>query len=70
MINLLSKSPETYEKLLHKLDMLLDEQKHQRGDLATIKRQLHTIITSDKLQKQVDEYFEDEPEHIPDKGLE
>lgn len=67
MINLLSKSPETYEKLTHKLDILLTEQRHQRADLATIKRQLHTIINGMNLQKQVDEYFEDDTEDIPEK---
>ncbi len=61
MINLLSKSPETYEKLTHNLDILLTEQRHQRADLATIKRQLHTIINGANLQKQVDEYFDDTP---------
>ncbi len=66
MINLLSKSPETYEKLTHKLEILLTEQKCQRGDLATIKRQLHTLINRANLQKQVDDYFEDE-EDIPEK---
>ncbi len=60
MINLLSKSPETYEKLTLKIDMLLTEQRHQRGDLATIKRQLHTIISASNLQKQVDQYFDEE----------
>ncbi len=58
MINLLSKSPETYEKLTNKLDMLLSEQRHQRQDLSTIKRQLHTINNSLNLQEQVDRYFE------------
>ncbi len=58
MINLLSKSPETYEKLTNKLDMLLTEQRHQRMDLGTIKRQLHTINNSLNLQEQVDKYFE------------
>ncbi len=58
MINLLSKSPETFEKLNNQLKMLLTEQRHQRQDLATIKRQLHTIINSLNLQKQVDDYFE------------
>ncbi len=57
MINLLSKSPETYEKLLN---LVLNEQRHQRGDLATIKRQLHSIDNSLQLQKQVDDYFEDD----------
>ncbi len=62
MINLLSKSPETYEKLNHKLEIILTEQRHQRADLATIKRQLHTIINAANLQKQVDDYFEDSPQ--------
>ncbi len=66
MINLLSKSPETYEKLTHKLEILLTEQRHQRADLATIKRQLHTIINHLNLQKQVDDYFEDDTKDIPE----
>ncbi len=59
MNNIFSKSPETYEILSNQLKMLLDEQRHQRADLATIKRQLHTIINSANLQKQVDQYFEE-----------
>ncbi len=66
MINLLSKSPETYEKLNHLTQMLLTEQRHQRADLATIKRQLHTIINHLNLQKQVDDYFEDDTKDIPE----
>ncbi len=62
MINLLSKSPETYEKLNLKIDMILTEMRHQRSDLSTIKRQLHTLNNAFALQKQVDEYFEDSPE--------
>ncbi len=56
------KSPETLDNstITHKMMLLLNEQKHQRGDLATIKRQLHSIINSLALQKQVDEYFEDD----------
>ncbi len=59
MINLLSKSPETYEKLNTLIQMVLTEQRHQRGDLATIKRQLHTLITDENSQKQVDEFFDE-----------
>ncbi len=59
MINLLSKSPETYEKLAHQLVVILNEQRHQRADLATIKRQLHTIIIDLGIQKQVDTYFDE-----------
>ncbi len=66
MINLLSKSPETYEKLTHLTQMLLTEQRHQRADLATIKRQLHTIINHLNLQKQVDEFFDKDTENIPE----
>ncbi len=66
MINLLSKSPETYEKLNTSIQMLLTEQRHQRGDLATIKRQLHTLINRAQLQRQVDDYFEDRPKDIPE----
>ena len=58
MNNLFFKSPETYEKFFNKIDMLLSEQRHQRADLDTIKRQLHTLINMLKLQTQVDEYFE------------
>ncbi len=66
MFNYNFKSPETYVKLTNHLQMLLTEQRHQRADLATIKRQLHTIINGMNLQKQVDEYFED-TEDIPEK---
>ncbi len=66
MNNIFSKSPETYEILSHKLEMLLTEQKHQRADLATIKRQLHTLINSSELQKQVDDYFDDDQKDIPE----
>ncbi len=58
MTILFSKSPETYEKIIHTLDVLLNEQRHQRADLATVKRQLHTLLNLLKLQKQVDEYFD------------
>ncbi len=57
MNNLFFKSPETYKKLIQSLDLLLTEQRHQRGDLATIKRQLHTIISSGQLQDQAQNYF-------------
>ncbi len=66
MINLLSKSPETYEKLTFKIQMILTEQRHQRADLATIKRQLHTIINHLNLQKQVDDYFDEDTKDIPE----
>ncbi len=59
MNKFLFKSSETpdLQKLIRTLDMLLDEQRHQRGDLATIKRQLHTLISESNLQEQAQEYF-------------
>ncbi len=59
MNNLFFKSPETYKKFFNQLEMLLAEQRHQRADLATIKRQLHTIISDAGLQKQVNDYFDE-----------
>ncbi len=63
MNNLFSKSPETYEKFFN---MILLEQRHQRNDLATIKRQLHTLINDAKLQNTVDEYFSKDEEQAFD----
>ncbi len=62
-----TKSSETPDLsfIKHLTEMVLTEQRHQRADLATIKRQLHTIINSLNLQKEVDSYFEDK-EHIPE----
>ncbi len=66
MNNLFFKSHETYEKLINKLDMLLAEQRHQRSDLALIIRKQSIIYNALALQKQVDEYFdEDEKETSP-----
>ncbi len=67
MNNIFSKSPETYEILVQSLKRIENEQVHQRTDLATIKRQLHTLINSNALQKQVDEYFEEPPTELEDK---
>ncbi len=57
MNNLFFKSPETYKKLIQSLEFILDEQRHQRGDLATIKRQLHTLISESDLAGQATDYF-------------
>ncbi len=44
-----------------KLDLLLKEQQQQRMDLATILRLLNRLSNDFKLQKQVDEFFEETP---------
>ncbi len=63
-----TKSSETPDLFFikHLIDMVLDEQRHQRADLATIKRQLHQIISDTGLQKQVDSYFDKDKEDIPE----
>ncbi len=65
MNNIFSKSPETYEIFFNKLDMLLAEQRHQRADLSTIKRQLHSILEI-SLKSQSLDYYSKDKEDIPE----
>ncbi len=68
MKNFIFKSEADFHKIVfNKLDMLLDEQRHQRMDLTLIIRKLTKMEITSNLQKQVDEYFEDDkPESPPD----
>ncbi len=52
----------------NKLDMLLAEQRHQRSDLSLLLSMITKLINSMNLQKQVDEYFDNDKEDIPDSG--
>ncbi len=61
MIQFLKSGEPDLKKLYQLIDMLLTEQRHQRMDLNTIKRQLSRLINDSKLQKQVDEYYEEKP---------
>ncbi len=54
----------------NKLDMLLAEQRHQRSDLGLLLRLTQRLINSANLQKQVDEYFDEDNEHIPEEDKE
>ncbi len=67
MKNFIFKSEADFHKIVfNKLDMLLAEQRKQRADLYTLNRDVNKIINSMNLQKQVDEYFEeDEPRSLP-----
>ncbi len=56
----ISKSHETFKKINNQLEMLLAEQRHQRSDLAMVLRMLNRLLNDTNLQKQVDEYFEDD----------
>ncbi len=54
------------ETILKNTQLIMTEQTHQREDLAIIKRKVHALINDNKLQKSVDEYFE-EPHPLEDK---
>ncbi len=67
MKNFIFKSTADFHKILfNKLDMVLAENRHQRNDLAIILSLLTKLINSANLQKQVDEYFEEDKEDIPE----
>ncbi len=62
MTNFIFKSQGTYKKLCQQLEMIQSELRHQRADNAFIIRQLNQLINSDKLQKQVDDFYETSPQ--------
>ncbi len=67
MKNFIFKSPKDFHKIVfNKLETIQTEQRHQRSDLAIIIRMLDTISTDKNLQSQVDEYFDEDTEHIPE----
>ncbi len=67
MKNFIFKSDADFHKILfNKLDMVLAEQRHSRSDLAYIIRHINRANADSNLQKQVDEYFEDNPHDIPE----
>ncbi len=45
------------------MNILLREQRHQRSDLQDIKLMINKLIVDKHLQAQVDEYFEEGPDH-------
>ncbi len=49
---------ETMEVLILKINNIQIEMRHQRADLATIKRQLHTLISDTATQTQVSDYYD------------
>ncbi len=69
MKNFIFKSEADFHKIVfNKLDMLLAEQRHQRSDLSILINKMTTIYNALALQKQVDDYFEDDKdtEDIPE----
>jgi len=62
MTNFIFKSQKTYKKLCQQLDIIQSELRHQRADNVFIIRQLNQLINADKLQKQVDDFYETSPQ--------
>ncbi len=61
MTNFIFKSSTTYKKLANQLEVILNEQRQQRSDLAEIKFMLHKLLTNKDLQKTVDKFYEEAP---------
>ncbi len=69
MKNFIFKSEADFHKIVfNKIDMILAEQRHQRNDLSILLNHVGKIYNALALQKQVDDYFQDDEdkENIPD----
>ncbi len=64
---LIKNSPLTEGYLMTKLESIQKELRHQRQDHKDMSLKLEKLLIDKHLQMQVDEYFEDKPEDIPEK---
>ncbi len=65
MTNFIFKSQGTYKKLANNIEVILNEQRHQRSDLSSIIRRLVKIdsaLVTMMNQKQVDDFYETSPQ--------
>ncbi len=61
MKNFIFKSTRDFHKILfNKLDIIQSEQRHQRQDNVQILYLLNKLLVDKNLQKQVDQYFEED----------
>ncbi len=67
MTNFIFKSQGTYKKLCQQLVIIQNELRAQRQDNIQILFLLNKLLVNKNLQTQVDNYFEDPPEHPEDK---
>ncbi len=63
---LIKNSPITTDYLNGQLNLVLMELRHQRQEHRDMSLKLEKLLIDKHLQMQVDEYFEDNPENIPD----
>lgn len=57
MTNFIFKSPGTFKKISNNLEVILNEQRHQRQDLATILYLIKQHLNNVNLQKTVDDFY-------------
>ncbi len=62
MTNFIFKSQGTYKKLCQQLEMVQSELRAQRQDNIQILFLLNKLLVNKNLQKQVDEYFDEDSE--------
>ncbi len=53
------------KNVFNKLDIILAEQRHNRSDIVLVLSLLNKLVVNQNLQKQVDDYFDDDSEHFP-----
>jgi len=68
MTNFIFKSQGLIKNVDNKLAMILSELRHQRQDNQQILFVLHKLVTNANLQKQVDEYFDEDTKNIPEES--
>ncbi len=62
MKNFIFKSEAEFHKIVfNKLEMLLNEQRHQRADLTEVKYMLHKLQNNKDLQETVDKFYKEAP---------
>ncbi len=66
MTNFIFKSQGLIKNVYNKLEIIQSELRHQRSDNVQILYLLNKLLTDKNLQKQVDEYFDEDNENIPD----
>ncbi len=63
---LIKNSPLTEGYLLTKLEAIQTELRHQRNDHKDMSLKLERLLIDKHLQMQVDTYFDEDSEHIPE----
>ncbi len=62
MTNFIFKSSTTLKKLANTLEVILNEQRHQRNDLASLIRSMRLVTNQFNLEKTVKGYYSDKEE--------